>query len=325
MIELYLVKPDEMLEIPTESVTWSGKRFNAARKIDARILYRGGGSRQIVKVEEGDTVLFKWNEKELFRGVIFNRGRTKNGILSFTAYDNMQYLLLNKDTYVFTNARADQIVKRVLGDSEIPYSSIDNTKYTFKTLAFPNETTLYDVVLKSFMDTEKHTKQRYLIFSREGKIRVEAYKRPESMWVLESGVNIEDFDYETSIDDTATRVKLVAGEEKKQIVATVTDNEGKKKFGVLQHYEKVTGKINQAQLNDRAKKTLDSKKEVKETFSISAIGIPNLTSGDMVHVIEKETATDRSFFVDGDTHVFKGNAHSMSLDLIKYNHLLGGT
>src|SRR5690625_2503918 len=232
MIELFLVKSDEMLEIPTDSIVWTSRRYHAARKIDVRMLFRQGGSRQSVKVYEGDTVLFKWQGKELFRGVIFRRGFNKSGISTFTAYDNMQYLLLNSDTYVFSNARADQIIKRILSDFVVPYdnSTIANTSHVFKNLIFANETKLYDIIFNALIDTEKHTKQRHMILSREGKVRVEAYKREESIWVLESGVNIEDFNFETSIEEIATRVKLVTGDEDNRITAIVTDDKGRSKY-----------------------------------------------------------------------------------------------
>lgn len=326
MIELFLVKSDEMLEIPTESIVWTGRRYSAARKIDVRMLFRQGGSRQSVKVYEGDTVLFKWQGKELFRGTIFKRAFNKSGISSFTAYDNLQSLLLNSDTYVFSNARADQIAKRIFSDFGIPHdnSTIAHTKHVFKDLIFANETKLYDIILKALIDTEKHTKQRYMIFSKEGKAGIKAYKREESVWVLESGVNIEDFTFETSLDDVATRVKLVAGDEKKKISAVITDDKGRNKYGVLQHYENISGDVNQAQLNDLAKKTLERKKELSQKFTISALGIPSLSSGDMVRVIEKETSINGNYFVESDSHHFVGNSHMMSLELIKYNHLPTG-
>lgn len=323
MIELFLVNPNEMLEIPTESVIWTGRRYSAARKIDVRMLFRQGGSRKSVKVYEGDTVLFKWKGKEVFRGTIFNRGFNKSGISTFTAYDNLQFLLLNSDTYVFSDARADQMAKRIFNDFGIPHdnSTIAHTKHVFKNLVFANETKLYDIILKALIETEKYTKQRYMLFSEKGKVGIRTYRREESVWVLESGVNIEDFTLETSLDDVATRVKMVAGDEKKKISAVVTDDKGRRNYGVLQYYENVSGDVNQAQLNDLAKKTLERKKELKQKLSVSALGIPTLISGNMVKVIEKETSINRNYFVESDSHHFQGNSHMMSLELIKYNHL----
>ncbi|QNK87743.1 phage portal protein [Sporosarcina sp. resist] len=321
MIELFLVKPGEMLEIPTESITWSGKRFNAARKIDARILIAPGTGRKIVNVEEGDTLLFKWRGEELFRGIVFDRSRTKNGVMSVTAHDRMQYLLINKTTRVFTNKRADQMATSLMQEFEVPIGAFANTGHVIKSRVFKNETSLYDIILDGLTETLKQTKQRFRLFSKKGKAYLEKLDNPSKLWVLETGVNIEDYTYSTSINDTATKVKLVAGEEKKQITASVTDDAGRKKFGVLQHYEKVTGKINQAQLTDRANKILADKKGVKKEFVVDARGIADLISGMPVRVIEDELKVNKVFFVDSDTHTFRGNRHTMTLSLIENNDM----
>ncbi len=321
MIELFLVKPTGMIEIPTQSITWSGKRFNAARKINVKLLYRRGIGREIVKVEEGDTVLFRWKGTELFRGTVFNRSMNRTGVLSMTAYDMLQYLLLNKNIYLFTNVRADQIASRILKDYEIPFDSLTNTGYVLKAQLFESETTLYDMILKGLVETEKQTNRAYRLSSKEGKVRLDLINAPNSMWMLETGVNIKDYAYSTSMEGTATKVKLVAGEEKKQITATITDAAGAAKLGILQHFEKVSGEINQAQLNERARMILTNKKGVKKVLSIDALGVPELVSGMPVRVIERDIPIDKVYYVESDTHTFQGNSHSMSLNLIEHHNM----
>ncbi|MGE8207686.1 XkdQ/YqbQ family protein [Heyndrickxia sp. NPDC080065] len=339
MIELFLVKPNEMVEIPTESITWSGRRYQAARKIEANILYTKKNGHQYTKVSEGDTVLFKWQGKEVFRGTVFNRSRTKSGMLSVVAYDMLQYLILNRDVYVFTKKRADEILKRICKDFQIPYSAIANTKQVLKSLVFKNETSLYDMVLKALIETHKQTNSKFQLWSSKGKLHLREWPNSTNQWVLETGVNIIDYTYSTSIDDTATRVKLVGEKEvevikvikgkkksrtkkvkeKRPISAIVTDQDGKKKYGVLQYFEHVSGNINQAQLNDRAKKRLSKKKGVKRELELEALGIADIISGVPVYVIEKDLGISKTFFVDEDTHMFQGKQHSMTVKLIEKN------
>jgi hypothetical protein len=324
LIELYLLKPTQMLEIPTESISWSGQRYDAARKIDARILYRKDTGREFVKIDEGDTVIFKWKGKELFRGTVFKSSRNKSGVLSFVAYDMLQYLLANKDVYVFSNKRADQIIKRIANDFEIPYAGIVNTGHVMKSQVFANETTLYDMSLKALIDTEKATNRKYYIYSKAGKLRLDEVVSHGSIWVLESGVNIEEYDYTTSIEDTATRVKLVAGEEDNPISATVTDSKGKSKFGILQYFEKITDDVNKAQLTNMANKKLAKKKGIQRTLNVDALGIPDLVSNMPVRVIEREIGVNKTYYVDSDNHTFQGNSHKMTLNLIENNHMPEG-
>lgn len=82
---------------------------------------------------------------------------------------------------------------------------------------------------------------------------------------METGVNITDYAYSTSIDETATRVKLRKQKDNKTYTASASDEAGMKRFGVLQYTETVSDDINEAQLRDRAKKIQAEKKGVKKS------------------------------------------------------------
>lgn len=318
MIELFLVKPNELVEIPTESVTWSGQRYKAARKITANILYTNQGGLQYTKVEEGNTVLFKWKGKELFRGTVFNKSKTKSGTLNFVAYDMLQYLLINKDVYVFSKKRADQIVVRLCKDFQIPYGAIANTGVVLNEI-YQNETTLYDIALRAIVNTEKQSGRRFQLSSQKGKLTLNEWLLESNQWVLETGVNLIDYNYSTSIEDSATRVKLVSGDDKNTITVTVKDNDGQKRFGVLQHFERINEKLNRGQLTTRAKSILRQKKGIEKKLDVTALGIPEIISGKPIYVIENEIGIKGTYYVDDDTHYFKGDYHDMKLKLIEKN------
>lgn len=72
MIELFVIKETEWLELVTESVSLEGQRYQAPRSITAKIITKQG-THSYYSVSEGDTVLFKWKGKELFRGIVFSR------------------------------------------------------------------------------------------------------------------------------------------------------------------------------------------------------------------------------------------------------------
>ncbi|SFM29221.1 hypothetical protein SAMN04487943_11260 [Gracilibacillus orientalis] len=318
MIELFIVKTGEMIEIPTESITWTGQRYKAARKITANILYTDKGGLQYTQVEEGNTVLFKWKGKELFRGTVFSKAKTKGGLLSLIAYDMLQYLLVNKDVYVFNKRRADQIITRICRDFQIPFTSIANTGTVLNQI-HTNETTLYDMVLTALINTEKQSGIRYNLLSEKGKLMLEEQKISSDQWVLETGVNLIDYNYFTSIEETATQVKLVSGDENNPISVTVSDSSGQKQFGVLQYFEKVTDKLNRAQLNSRSNSLLNKKKGIQKELDVTALGIPEIISGKPIYVLENEIGVKGTRYVDVDTHTFKGDHHEMQLKLITRN------
>jgi hypothetical protein len=143
----------------------------------------------------------------------------------------------------------------------------------------------------------------------------------ENQWVLETGVNIIDYSYSTSIEETATQVKMVSGDEENPITVTVTDNAGRRKYGVLQYFERVTDKVNKNKLTSMGRNTLNKKKGVQKTFEIDALGIDEVVSGMPIYVIETDLNEKGTFYVDTDTHYFSGERHDMKLKLIEENTL----
>lgn len=322
-----------MYELVTESVTLQGQRYQAPRSIQANIITKQG-SQTYYRVSEGDTVLFKWKGKELFRGIVFSRTPVE-GKLTFTAYDMLQYLVKNQDVYVFSKQRADQILRRIGADFQIPMTSIANTGHVIKSLVFKNDTSLYDMILKALKETKRQTGRNYQIYSAKGKMGLRAWPDPEDVWVIESGVNLIGYQYSTSIEETATRVKLRTsvdeqGKNKKkgsksEIVVVEQDKAGQSKYGILQHVETVTGQINQPQLQKRAKVRLAEKKGVKqEVKSIQALGIPELQSGLPIYLKIPEINVKNTYWIDQDKHEFSGVKHTMTIDVVEKNSIPKG-
>lgn len=323
MIELFVIKDTEWLELVAESVSLEGHRYQAPRSIEATIVIKQG-DQKYYSVTEGDTVLFKWKGKELFRGIVFARTPDEH-TLAFSAYDMLQYLVKNQDVYVFSNQRADQMIRRIANDFQIPTTSIANTSHTIKSLVIKNDTSLYDIILKALKQTKSQTGRNYQLYSEKGKLGLRAWPDPSEVWVLETGVNITGYQYSTSINDTATRVVLRRQKDNKTYKASAKDNSGLNKYGVLQYTETVTDEINQAQLQQRADVRLAEKKGVKkELKNIQAIGIPEVQSGLPVYISIPEAGIKKIYWVDTDRHEFKGTKHTMTIDVVEKNTMPEG-
>lgn len=323
MIELFVIKDTEWLELVAESVSLEGHRYQAPRSIEATIVIKQG-DQKYYSVTEGDTVLFKWKGKELFRGIVFARTPDEH-TLAFSAYDMLQYLVKNQDVYVFSNQRADQMIRRIANDFQIPTTSIANTSHTIKSLVIKNDTSLYDIILKALKQTKSQTGRNYQLYSEKGKLGLRAWPEPSEVWVLETGVNITGYQYSTSINDTATRVVLRRQKDNKTYKASAKDSSGLNKYGVLQYTETVTDEINQAQLQQRADVRLAEKKGVKkELKNIQAIGIPEVQSGLPVYISIPEAGIKKIYWVDTDRHEFKGTKYTMTIDVVEKNTMPEG-
>ena len=74
--------------------------------------------------------------------------------------------------------------------------------------------------------------------------------------------------------------------------------------------------LNSAQLKALADSMLAEKKQASRTLNLNdLIGIPDVISGVGVFVIIPHIAISRTLYVDSDTHTFKDNLHTMSLQL----------
>ncbi|MGC5326430.1 XkdQ/YqbQ family protein [Brevibacillus sp. SYSU BS000544] len=316
MIQVLVVTKNKTMDITdtVESVDWSGAKTKAPRQVSVNIIYTDRGMHETVQVSNGNGIILRKDDVELFRGIVFSSNFTRSH-QSIVAYDTLIYLTNNKDTYLFTGKKASDITKKICSDFSIQTGDIKNTGHVIPYLLFDGDT-LYDMVMKALHITYQHSGKRYALFSKEGKLHLIPRTENIRKWVIESGVNLVDYTFSKSIENTVTKVKLEAGEEKKTIIVTAENKSLLEQFGVLQHYEKVSEKINRAQLQERANQILAKEGKEKQSFKLSNIlGIPDVITGTSIYVIVPELGIKRAYYVEEDSHSFKGKKHTMSLTL----------
>ncbi|WP_018752169.1 XkdQ/YqbQ family protein [Paenibacillus sanguinis] len=319
MMELYVVRSDGTFQLPVQSVEWSGEKLAAPRTLTATVLSTQRGLHQKQPVNMGNQLIFRWKGEELFRGTIFARDRTRDGSLSLTAYDQLIYLTQNTDSYIFVGKTLAEIVRRICKDFDIPVGTIADTPHRL-TRSFEGQT-LFDMILACISLTYKHTGVKYYIYASKGKVNLVKRVDMAHKWVVEDGANLMDYSLSETLEETATRVKLVAGEAKKAITAKVDAGWLQKSYGVLQYFENVSENVNKAQLMARAEQALRARAKPGETLSVDALGIPDVISGGAVYVIVAELGVHRAFYIDQDMHSFSGNTHTMSLTLNRTDDL----
>ncbi|RNB89872.1 hypothetical protein EDM56_11990 [Brevibacillus fluminis] len=315
-LKVLLIQNSNTLDITNlvESVEWSGSRAQAPRTLEVQLANTDRGMHEKIAAENGNGMMLFLEEKEVFRGIVFQCDYAP-GKLSITAYDQMIYLLKNKDSLVFTGKKASDIIKKLCGDFSIPVGTIADTKHTIKNLVFDGDS-LFDMAMDALKQTLTHTGKRYAFFSREGKVHLIPREENVIEWVVESGINLVNYSFSASIEEMVNKVKLQAGEEQKSFTAIADDPVSQQKYGVLQHFEKVKDKVNRALLMERAITILETQGKEKRTFSVDNLaGSPNVISGTVIFVSVPELAISKAYFVEEDRHSFNGQKHSMSLTL----------
>jgi hypothetical protein len=303
-----------------QSITWKGAKGTAPRSLDVTLINTGRGLHEWLSIQEGHTLLFMDEPAEYFRGTVFTQSKNKSFNQSIKAYDQMIYLVKNKNSYVFTNQTATQIIQRLCGDYQIPMGEIKDTEYRIPALVVDGET-LYDIAYKAIYATFKQSGRRFYLGSSGGNIYLAEKLDQVNYIVIEDEVNLLDFILDTSIEDSAASVVMIAGEEKSAITIKAKNDSLAADIGTIQYYEKVTDKLNSAQLQERVNKAMADKGKVMNKLSISCIGDTSVLTGTAIHLIIRDMNIWQGYYVDSDTHVFKGNSQTMSIDLSETDEL----
>ncbi|MDQ0175978.1 XkdQ/YqbQ family protein [Bacillus chungangensis] len=304
-----------MTEVVSD-LTWKTTRIGKAASIEFNYIDASIYQDPWFTIKNGDIVRVKYKGTNVFYGYIFTIDGGKDEAVKITAYDQTRYLM-NKDTYVFKNVTATQVIQKIASDLNLKTSKLEDTKYNIPTLV-EDDQSLMDIICKALDATLIATTQNYVLFDDFGQLTVRNIKDMVSDFVIGDDSLMTDFDYKLSIDsDTYNRIKIVQDnkETKKRDVYITQDSKTIAKWGRLQYFQKANEKLNAAQINDMMKRLLEHKNREQKTMSIKAIGDIRIRAGYFVPVIIEKKKINSYFLVDECTHEFNGDDHTMTLSL----------
>lgn len=316
-IMLHLYKSQtEAIDITNlvNEIKWKGRKGSAARSVTVKIIDDDGykHARSGIDIEKGHQCIFYEDGEENFRGIIMSTSQTNKKVMSFTAYDNGIYLSNNKDTFTYTNKTADEIFLDVCNRFGLPVGTVDKCSYRIPELT-KSKTTAFDVIADALSLDFDNTGIRHYVMSDKGKLSLITRRKNILQWVFETGQNIITYTYNKSIEDIKTRIKLLSDEN--TVLAESRNTQLESKIGVFQDVDKPDETLNEAQINELCKSMLDEKSLPKKTLTLETFGKRDVISGIGVFVIIPHLDLSRTFYVDEDTHTYKGDSHRMSIKL----------
>ena len=297
------------------SAKWTGRKGAAARSLAVSLIDDDGygHARAGINVEDGYRCIFCWKGTELFRGIFMRQEQSRKKTMTATAYDTGIYLANNKDTFNYTDKTASHIFRDSCTRFGLPCGAVADTRYRIPELPKPNATA-WDVICDSLSLTYKATGVRYYPLCAGEEMRLIERRKNVLQWVIETGVNLEDYRLSKSIDTTKTRIKLLSREG--AVLAESRDAALEKKIGIFQDITRVDDEMNSAQLTELVKNTLAESSRPLRALNVTALGLPEVTTGIGVFVSIKELGISKTYYVEEDTHTFQGNHHSMTLSLV---------
>lgn len=303
------------IPIVKEGIEWSTERRGTPGKLTFSAV-----KDSTVSFEEGAAVRLKVNGSPVFFGFVFSKKRDKDGIISVTAYDQLRYLN-NKDTYVYENKTASQLVKMIADDFSLNLGTVQDSGFIIASRVEEN-TSLFDMIENALDLTLQNNKEMFVLYDDFGKLTL---KNISSMYVGQNDSYLlideetgENFEYTSSIDsDTYNKIKLTYDNEDtgKREVYIAKDSSHINQWGVLQYFDTLSeGENGQAKADALLKLYNAKKRNLRIT---NAVGDIRVRAGSMVAVklYLGDVKVSNFMLVEKVKHTFNLDEHFMDLTL----------
>lgn len=296
--------------IVEEGIQWTTERVGSPSILKFTVI-----KDELIEFQEGDPVRLKVDGKNVFYGFVFTKKRNKDHHIEVTAYDQLRYLK-NKDTYVYENKTASQVIKMIADDFGLNLGTIEATKYVIASRVEDNQS-LFDII-QNALDLELMNKgELFCLYDDFGKLSLKNIASMKLDLLIDKDT-AEDFDYSSSIDEqTYNQIKLTydnedAGEREVYIAKSSANINS---WGLLQYYEKLQKGENGNAKADALLKLYNQKTrnlKVNDCF-----GDVRCRAGTMVPVqlYLGDISISNYLLVEKATHTFKNDQHTMSLNL----------
>lgn len=297
-------------------ITWKTNRIGSPGSLDFTLI-KGAIYQDIsFKVNNGDIVRFRYNDRNVFYGYVFAIDGGKDEAVRIKCYDQIRYLL-NKDTYVFANVTASDIIKRIADDFNLRLGQIAETGYSIPTMVEDNQA-LLDIVDKGIVYTLWNTGKSFVLYDDFGEIALADTEDMLLDFIIGDNSLMTDFVVKTSIDhDTYNKVKLYRDNKEtgKRDVYIAQDSVNKENWGTLQLTQPVDENKNEAQINALLNQLMSLKNRETRTLQVEAIGDVRVRAGCYVPIVISEYGINQPFLVDSVTHNFDGDDYTMKVEL----------
>ncbi len=302
-----------------EGIEWSTERRGTPGKLTFKVL-----EDKKLSFSEGCPVRLKVNGAKIFFGFVFKQQRSKKEgkvqEITVTAYDQLRYLN-NKDTRVYENKTADQVVKMIADDYRLSVGALKNTEYVIPSRVEDN-TSLFEMIENALDLTMQNKKEMFVLYDDFGKLTLknisDMYVKKKGKYLLIDAETGENFDYTSSIDDdTYNKIKLAYDNEEtgKREIYIAQDSSNMNRWGVLQYFDTLQEGENGKAKADALLKLYNQKtRNLKIT---NAIGDNRVRAGSLVAVRLSlgDKKLNNFMLVEKCRHIYKGQEHWMDLTL----------
>ena len=311
MIELLIQNGNRVYQPPVEDgITWETERKGQPGKLTFSVVNDGK-----LSFQEGNPVSLKFGGVKVFYGFIFKKERDKGNIIKVVAYDQLRYFK-NKDTYVYSNKTANELIEMIAKDFNLNIGTLENTSFKIASRIEDNKS-LFDIVQNALDLTLQSKNKMYVLFDDFGKLTLKDVESMKINLMIDDEAG-ENFKYTSTIDgETYNKVKLSYENEEtgKREIYISQDSTNMNNWGVLQYFETIDDKVNGKAKADALLK-LYNRKTRNLTIS-NAFGDVNIRAGCSIPIMLNlgDVNVQNFMMVEKVKHTFKEDEHMMNLTL----------
>lgn len=301
-----------MLPPVVENVSIEWERQGQPGKLTAEVVKTPG-----LSFQEGDPCRFSVDGTPVFYGFVFEKSRkgSTDDVIQITVYDQLYYLK-NKDTYVYTNKTAVDVIRMIAEDFQLNVGDLEDTGYTIGSRVEDNQT-LFDIIQTALDETLKATSQMYVLYDDVGKLTL------KNIGSMKLGVLIDedtagDFDYKSSIaSQTYDKIKLSYENKEtgKREIFVAQDSSNINQWGVLQYYEKLDSTENAKAMADALLDLYNTKTRTLKLRDV--LGDIRVRAGTLLVVMLGlgDINVSSYLMVEQAKHTFNNEQHLMDLNM----------
>lgn len=309
---IFIAKFENYYEpIIVDSITWEMERKGSPSKLTFTVV-----KDKELDFCEGNSVRLFLGDKLIWYGRIFQKKRDKEQHIKVTAYDMLRYFK-SKDTIVYENKTASELIKMIANDLEKNCGTIEDTKYKIPSRIEDNKTYL-DMIYNALDETLKNKKEMYVLYDDVGQITLKSINNMKLDLLLDNET-AENFDYNSSIDSqTYNKIKLTRENEEtgKRDVYIVQDSSHIGSWGTLQYYESVGEAVN---AKEKAETLLKLFNQKTKTLTIKdALGDIRVRAGCLIpiHIDLGDLTLKNYMMIDNVKHTIENGRHTMDMQLV---------
>ncbi len=318
--ELHIINNGiDYMPIVLDNIEWTTEWCDTPGELKFTILKDNN-----INITEGNVVIFKMGEFNVFYGYLFKKGKNKNDKINCTAYDQLRYLK-NEDTFCYKNKTYTEVLQHIAREYNLTFSSsMTDTKYKIP-VAVEDNVSLFEMLKNARKETAYNTGKLYILYDDFGTLTIKPVEALMTDYLLtEQGY--EDFNYETSIDDEVyNRIQLYRDDDKTGNRAKYIYDDGNNinRWGILQKTIKMED-------GDRpelyGKKILDIYNQKSISLTVKGcFGNPNLRAGASLFVSLDvgDIIYDKAcFFITKAIHSF-GKNYTCDLEIAGQKYFVG--